>query len=284
MHIAFYDSGLGGLSVAKSYLNNLIAHSSNRCRPLQKITYLADTGAYPYGDKPADWLKTRACSVVAELLSAQTAAPPDIIVVACNTASTLVLDELRARFVLPFVGVVPAIKPAARFSYSKSLAVLATEATVARDYTAQLINDYAPDCEVSLYACENLVHQAEQKLLNGKVEHNVIADAVKPLLHNSTIDTAVLACTHFPILREELATAAPAIRWIDSGQAIASRIDTLANALDISHLQENHKPRMVLATTGGSKEGDYRDNMPALLAYLGLEASEASLLNLALVS
>lgn len=221
MHIAFFDSGLGGLSVALEVFSHPQAQQLN----IERCTYIADTDAFPYGNKPASGLTARISAVLGELLNNTATTPPDLIVLACNTASTLALSALREQFKVPFVGVVPAIKPAALLSDSKAIGVLATPETVKRDYTAQLISNYAPNCEVVLHGSALLVHQAEQKLLGHPVDEAILAEELHQILKQAPpIDTIVLACTHFPLLLEELSLLAPHIHWVDSGEAIARRV------------------------------------------------------------
>lgn len=225
MHIAFFDSGLGGMSVAQA----LLQHPQIGSLPLRKVSYLADTGAYPYGDKADDWLNHRILNVVTK---SHQELEPDMWVIACNTASTLVLDALRRQIRVPIVGVVPAIKPAALATKSGVIGVLATPATVKRNYTAQLIADHAPGCQVLLHGSDELVHESEKKLLGAPPNEDVLRRAVAAMLDQADghrIDTVVLGCTHYPLIKEELALVAPTIRyWMDSGDAIARRVISLA--------------------------------------------------------
>lgn len=233
MHIAFFDSGLGGLSVAQE----LFSHPQVANLGITQLSYVADTEAYPYGNKPDTWLNERILSVVLESHQKLT---PDMWVIACNTASTLVLDALRAQIHVPIVGVVPAIKPAAAASKSKVIGVLATPATVTRNYTAQLIADHAPGCQVLLHGSDTLVHESEKQLLGGDVDLTVLKQNIEALLnkpYGDAIDTIVLGCTHYPLIKAELSSLAPSIcHWVDSGEAIARRVISLAKgeALDKS--------------------------------------------------
>lgn len=231
MHIAFFDSGLGGLSVAQE----LFSHPQVANLGITQLSYVADTEAYPYGDKPDTWLNERILSVVLESHQKLT---PDMWVIACNTASTLVLDALRAQIHIPIVGVVPAIKPAASVSKSKVIGVLATPATVTRNYTAQLIADHAPGCQVLLHGSDTLVHESEKQLLGGNIELAILEQNIEALMSKpcgEAIDTIVLGCTHYPLIKAELSSLAPNVyHWVDSGEAIARRVISLANgdALD----------------------------------------------------
>ena len=153
-HILVFDSGLGGTTVLKEIKHLL---------PDNHYSYALDNEAYPYGNKSAGYLLDR-CQLYMEKLIQQAA--PDCIVIACNTASTLVLDQLRQRFRCDFVGVVPALKPAATHSRSKVIALLATPATVGRDYIDHLEQSHASDCEILRLGSQALVHLAEEKILS----------------------------------------------------------------------------------------------------------------------
>ncbi|HEY7771562.1 MAG TPA: glutamate racemase [Marinagarivorans sp.] len=264
MHIAFFDSGLGGLSIVRE----LFEHNQVHQLAMAQCSYIADTAAFPYGDKHDAWLTERVVRVIAASLAQ---IKPDIVVIACNTASTLALTRLRATFDVPFVGVVPAVKPAAQISPRGLIGVLATPATVARHYTAQLIADYAPEHTVVLYGAAELVAQAENKLLGQPVDKGAIARALTALLEQGqgaltqattaqpAIETIVLACTHFPLLREELIAACPyPVTWVDSGEAIARRVIQLGSAYARSkHCPLSELP-LRLITTGGALAKRYK--------------------------
>ena len=156
---------------------------------------------------------------------------PDIIVMACNTASTTALKEIRAHIDIPVVGVVPAIKPAAQISQTKTIAVLGTPGTVRRQYVDGLITDFASDCHVILKGSVNLVEIAEKKLSGQSVGLDKIKQELSPMFqgpNGTDIDAVVLACTHFPLLRDEMkACVTQPVHWIDSGAAIAKRVETV---------------------------------------------------------
>lgn len=198
-----------------------------------KLSYFFDNAFFPYGTKSDDVLLERIVSQIEILHQAFT---PDIAVIACNTASTLVLDALRASFSTPFVGVVPAIKPAAASSLSGVIGVLATPATVNRPYTHKLIHDFAQNTKVYLHGSDALVTQAERKLNNQEVIASIVKNEIETLLRqdkSDSMDTIVLACTHFPLLIEEFNKAVSAqgrsIHWMDSSKAIARRVVQLLN-------------------------------------------------------
>lgn len=217
--VLVFDSGVGGLSVAREIQQRL---------PGLSLVYASDNGFFPYGTKGEAELIARVDKVINTLLRQY---PVDILVIACNTASTLTLPHLRSQLTLPIVGVVPAIKPAAQQTQTGVIGLLATPATVARPYTHELIREYAPRCEVISLGSSELVQLAEQKLRGEIIEQAAIAQIIHSLLaheQSAHMDRLVLACTHFPLLKEELATELPAsVQMIDSGEAIARRVEYL---------------------------------------------------------
>ncbi|WP_300377121.1 glutamate racemase [Henriciella sp.] len=211
--VLVFDSGMGGLTVAQE----LMARAPNVA-----VDYAADTGFFPYGDKSDEALRARLPDI-AERLVAE--ACPDVFVIACNTASTLALDEVRARLSIPVVGTVPAIKPAALESRTGTIGLLATPGTIRRQYTADLISEFARDITVILHGSIELVRLAEAYAAGEPYDAAGFAAAQRPLFEAegaADLDIIVLACTHFPLVREQLAAAAPyPVRYIDSGGAIA---------------------------------------------------------------
>lgn len=188
-------------------------------------SYLADDAFRPYGEKTEAQIRARLPALLAPLCDML---QPDIVVIACNTASTTALPAIRAVLNVPVVGVVPAIKPAAAASRARRIAVLGTPGTVRRRYVDDLIERYASDCEVRLKGSLALVEQAERKLRGDPVDMGTISAEIAPLFQGPPIDAVVLACTHFPLLRDELSAAAPyPVDWIDSGDAIARRVEHL---------------------------------------------------------
>ena len=221
-HILIFDSGVGGLTVLREARRQL-AHA--------RLTYVADNAGFPYGAWQEDALVAHVIALFERLVGELN---PDICVIACNTASTLVLPALRARFSMPFVGTVPAIKPAAERTRSGLISVLATPGTVKRDYTGALIRDFAGHCEVTLVGAANLAALAEAKLAGEKVDPGMVRAEIEPAfreMDGRRTDHVVLACTHYPLLLDELAAAAPwDVAWIDPAAAIARRIgDVLAD-------------------------------------------------------
>ena len=214
--ILVFDSGLGGLTVCGEVA---------RLLPDAQIVYAADNAAFPYGELGEDALVARVLAVADRLISLSR---PDAIVIACNTASTLTLPHLRARFPkIPFIGTVPAIKPAASQSRSGLISVLATPGTVARDYTRELIRTHAAHCAVTLAGSRLLAPLAEAFMQGKNVSDAAIAREIAPAFVTSgelRTDCIVLACTHYPLLLSHFERLAPwPVAWIDPAPAIARR-------------------------------------------------------------
>jgi glutamate racemase len=217
--ILIFDSGLGGLSVLREVV---------RARPDAHYVYVADDAFFPYGHHSEEALVARVVPLMGELIAAHR---PDLIVIACNTASVQVLAPLRAAYTSPFVGTVPAIKPACAQSRTKRVSVLGTKATVAREYTRALIRDFGGECEVMLVGSPDLASLAEAALGGGSAADDAIAAEIMPCFVGDAADpaartdTVVLACTHFPLLLDRLKRLAPwPVAWIDPAPAIARRV------------------------------------------------------------
>ncbi len=216
--ILVFDPGVGGLCVLDAVLSSGAA---------RELDYLADNAWLPYGLKSDAELRTRVPALLGRV-AAQWA--PDAVVVACNTASTIALEPLRAALDVPVIGVVPPIKPAAALTRTGVIGLLATPATVQRAYTNDLIAQFAADKHVVRFGSAALVQAAEEKLAGAPSA--VIAEAVTEAVEGlfgapgcGQIDVVALACTHFPLLHAELDAAAPrACVWLNSGEAIARRV------------------------------------------------------------
>ena len=211
--ILFFDSGVGGLSVlgpARALLANA------------PVVYAADSAGFPYGKRSEAELAER---VPALLLRLAEQFDPRLIVIACNTASTIALDHARAALDIPIVGTVPAIKPAAEMSRTRVIGVLGTQATVRQPYVDDLAARFASDCTIVRHGSPELVELAEAKLVGGEVRIDAVREAIEPLIEQGPeMDVMVLACTHFPLLDAEIAAAFPDIARIDGAAGIARRI------------------------------------------------------------
>jgi len=213
--LLFFDSGVGGLSVLGP---------TRQLLPTAPIVYAADSAGFPYGKRSEAELATRVPALLGRLVERFR---PRLAVIACNTASTIALDHARAALDIPVVGTVPAIKPAAELSKSRVIGVLGTEATVRQPYVDDLAERFAADCTVIRHGSPELVELAEAKLAGQTIEIQAVHDAIAPmLLHpdGEKMDVMVLACTHFPLLADEISTTFPAIAQVDGGPGIARRI------------------------------------------------------------
>jgi len=217
-----FDSGLGGLTVLREIV---------RARPDAHYLYVADDAFFPYGHHSEEQIIDRVVPLVGELIGTHA---PDLVVIACNTASTLVMSHLRDAYQVPFVGTVPAIKPACASSKTKRVSVLGTRGTVKREYTRKLIHDFAQGCEVTLVGSAELASLAESALSGHEVSDAAIAAELAPCFVGNgesdpaRTDTVVLACTHFPLLLDRFITLAPwPVDWIDPAPAIARRVADL---------------------------------------------------------
>src|SRR5262249_20527499 len=217
--ILVFDSGLGGLTVFREVV---------AARPDARLVFAADDAFFPYGRHNEADLVAHVVPLMGDLIAR---VAPDLIVIACNTASVQVLAPLRARYTVPFVGTVPAIKPACAASKTKRVAVLGTEATVKREYTMALIRDFAQGCAVARAGSARLPAIAEDALRGHPVDEAAIAAEIAPCFVDEggrRTDTVVLACTHFPLLLDRLVRLAPwPAAWIDPAPAIARRVSDL---------------------------------------------------------
>ena len=212
-HVLIFDSGVGGLSVYQEIRKLL---------PDATYTYLFDNARFPYGELSSEELIPRCCALISAL---QTQRPADLVVIACNTASTQVLPTLRSQLSVPVVGVVPAIKPAAQLTRIGRIGLLATPATVSRPYTEKLIREFASDCTVLRIGSTELVLEAERKLAGSAVDMNCLQRVLSPwLVDEQSPDVIILGCTHFPLLKEELHQVMSHVQLVDSGAAVARRV------------------------------------------------------------
>lgn len=220
--VLVFDSGVGGLSVLDAIARTEFA---------LELDYVADNAWLPYGLKSDADLRARVPALLAQLCEQWT---PAAVVVACNTASTIALADVRAALSVPVVGVVPPIKPAAEMSRSGMIGLLATPATIRRAYTDDLIAQFAANRSVIRFGSSALVEAAEAKLRGDALDGAAITEAIDGLFRvegGDRLDAVALACTHFPLLADELSAAAPrAVSWLDSGAAIARRVGQVTGA------------------------------------------------------
>ncbi|MDT9600008.1 glutamate racemase [Sphingosinicella rhizophila] len=247
--ILIFDSGVGGLSVLRPIRALL---------PAAPIVYVADSAGYPYGTKATSEIEARVPALLGRLGERF---DPELIVIACNTASTIALDAVRAALDVPIVGTVPAIKPAAALSRTRSIGVLGTEATVRQPYVDRLTEQFAADCTVIRHGSAELVELAEAKL-RGEVGESeryrqILGELfVKP--GGQDIDTIVLACTHFPLVQDELEAASRrAIQFVDGKEGIARRTAWLLR----DTLWPEERPEDLALFTGATGIHHYREGL-----------------------
>lgn len=214
--ILMFDSGIGGLTVLRE---------ARVLMPDRRFVYVADDAAFPYGNWEEEALRARIVELCGSLIAEHA---PEIFVIPCNTASTLVLSDLRAAYPdTPFVGTVPAIKPAAERTRSGLVSVLATPGTVKRQYTRDLIATWASKCNVRLVGSTNLAALAEVYMRHGFVDEEAVRAEIAPCFierEGGRTDIVVLACTHYPFLVNRMRKTAPwPVDWLDPAEAIARR-------------------------------------------------------------
>lgn len=253
--VLFFDSGMGGLSVYKE-AKKLLPH----CHYL----YCFDNAGFPYSEKSEEEIIMRtleACQKINQKF------PLDAIVIACNTASTVVLPPLRATFSIPIVGTVPAIKPAAEVSQTKHIGLLATKGTVKREYVNDLITKFAPHCEVERLGSTVLVEIAEQKIQGQSVDLIALKNELSPWKEMADLDTICLGCTHFPLIKEEIQICLPQVKnFMDPGYAIAKRLKQLLDAQEVR--SENNVDHQVFST----KEAENPQKLKLALSLWGFDA------------
>ena len=236
--LLFFDSGIGGLSVLSETIKLL---------PRAPIVYAADYAGLPYGMKSEAELAARIPALLGRLVERYR---PALAIIACNTASTIALDPVRSALNIRVVGTVPAIKPASALTQTGAIGLLGTRATIRQPYVDRLAADFASDKILLRHAAPELVHAAEAKLRGENPDSGLIQQALSGLLNQpggERIDTVILACTHFPLLRQELAAAAPRpIRFIDGAEGIARRVAYLTS--DLSWPSVNREG--IFVTTG----------------------------------
>ena len=214
--VLVFDSGIGGLAVLRE---------ARVLMPDRRFVYVADNAAFPYGAWEEEALRAHILALFGRLFRRY---DPLVSVIACNTASTLVIDDLRRAFPQRlFVGTVPAIKPAAERTRSGLVSVLATPGTVKRQYTRDLIGQWASRVHVRLVGSERLASLAETYMRDGFVDEQAVRAEIEPCFiehEQRRTDIVVLACTHYPFLVNRMRKTAPwPVDWIDPAEAIARR-------------------------------------------------------------
>ena len=233
--ILLFDSGVGGLSILPEVREAL---------PDAPLIYAADFAGLPYGGKTEAEIAARVCGLLGRLSERY---QPRLICIACNTASTIALAMVRDVLEVPIVGTVPAIKPAAKMTKTGTFGILGTEATIRQAYVDDLEREHAVGKTMLRHAAPDLVMLAEAKLRGEPVSVDAVANACKGLnlqRGGQDIDVVVLACTHFPLLRDELQAAfGEGVLLIDGAKGIARRVADLTKTQSFERSQPD---RMVM--------------------------------------
>lgn len=254
--ILVFDSGVGGLSITQCIHQSL---------PSARLVYLADNACFPYGDQPEALVTERCLRLIEDSLKVY---PSQLIVVACNTASTVVLPHLRAMTHLPVVGVVPAIKPAAAVSMNRRIGLLATPATIRRAYLDRLVDEFAADCELHRVGHSELVRWIESWVAGEPLPDAALAEVLAPF-RDARVDTVVLGCTHYPLIVEHLRGLLPDVPyWVDSGEAIARRTSDLLRRAGYMVAESRNGPALDAMLFSGKVPAGIQQFLPRL----GLEA------------
>ena len=257
--LLLFDSGVGGLSVLAP-IRRLLPHAP--------IVYAADNAFFPYGLKSEAEIAGRVPALLGRLTERYR---PRLVVIACNTASTIALGPVRAALDIPVVGTVPAIRPAALTSRTRTIGVLGTDATVRQPYVDRLATEYAADCTVLRHGSAALVELAEAHLRDAPVDpaaYHAVLSGLFDQPGGNDIDTIVLACTHFPLVADALAAAAAPRRidFIDGGPGIARRV---AHLTEGQSWPEHPVPGIAVFTGAIDPDPAFHAN----LARFGLEQS-----------
>ncbi|MEH6756723.1 MAG: glutamate racemase [Parasphingorhabdus sp.] len=229
--LLFFDTGVGGLSILRE---------AQKLVPNAPIVYAADYSGMPYGMKSDAELSTRIPLLLGRLVERY---KPQLVTIACNTASTIALDVVRSVLDIPVVGTVPAVKPASLLTETGVIGLLGTRATIRQPYVDRLAAEFAADKTLIRFGAPDLVHAAEAKLRGEIVDQHIIDNAVAGLTsqeNGQDIDTVILACTHFPLLQDELQKSFTRdIKFIDGSQGIARRIAYLTSGTIWPEMPEN---------------------------------------------
>lgn len=238
--LGIFDSGLGGLSVAREVRAHL---------PHESLLYVADTAYCPYGGRPLEMIRERSLAVSRFLVNHGAKA----ILVACNSASGAALETLRAHLPVPVIGLEPAVKPAAGATRNGRVGVLATAATLSADRFDRLMKNHAQGVQVVSQACPGLVELVEQGEVHGPGVRATLANLLEPL-RTADVDTVVLGCTHYPFLREAIAEVlGPDVTLIDSGAAVARQTERVLREHGLlAEMGDAGPPR--LFTTGDPRQ------------------------------
>lgn len=258
--IGIFDSGVGGLSVWKELIKLL---------PQQRYIYVSDSGYCPYGPKSKEYVIGR-CSKISQFLIDKGA---DIIVVACNTATAAAIKTLRAEFGIPFVGMEPAVKPAALHSKSGVIGVLATKGTFKGELYIGTLQKFASEIKVMEQIGEGLVEIVEQGKTDTPQAEELLRSYVEPMLQAGA-DHIVLGCTHYPFLAKTVRKiAGESVAIVNPAPAIAKR--TLELLQEIGHVDDENVGDNVFYTTGANLNL-LEDMVKSIVIECGLESGRTN--------
>lgn len=259
MTILVFDSGVGGLSVLREA--RMLMHR-------QRFVYVGDDAGFPYGDWEESKLTDRMVGLLDTLIKQF---DPRLVIVACNTASTLIMPALRSRFDIPFVGIVPAIKPAAERTASGLITVLATPGTVKRRYTQDLIREFASHRDVNLVGATKLARLAEDHMQGKKIDKQILRKEIMPCFVEKDglrTDIVTLGCTHYPFLVNEMRKLAPwPVDWLDPAEAVARHALTILSDTHGIKNSDTTPPGDIAIMTSSTPP----DTIVRLLGSLGLQ-------------
>ncbi|MDH5408765.1 MAG: glutamate racemase [Gammaproteobacteria bacterium] len=225
--IGVFDSGVGGLSVLQEIQRTL---------PNEDVIYIADSAYAPYGNKDIDFVLQRCHNLTAFLIAQGAKA----IVVACNTATAAAIQQLRDDFSVPVIGMEPGVKPAIAATQTKTVGVLATENTLLSQQFGNLLHRYAKDVKVISQPCPGLVEQIEAGLFDNERTNALIRQYVQPLL-DANADTIVLGCTHYPLIKKQIAAiAGNTVSLIETGSAVALQLQRQLQQQDLLSESDNN--------------------------------------------
>lgn len=234
--IGIFDSGVGGLSIAKCIRQEL---------PNEELIYIADAQFAPYGCKSADQIIERVNCIAAHFVTSGVKA----MVIACNTATVNAIDQLRERYQLPIIGIEPGIKPAALASKTKAVGLLVTSATANNQRFLQLVKNYSADVKTYIQPCPGLVELIENNQANSPKIATLLEQYLAPLLKNN-IDQVVLGCTHYPFLTEQISRIiGNKVSIIETAQPVTNQLKRQLTAHGLLNTQDE-KGKLTFFTTG----------------------------------
>lgn len=241
--IGIFDSGVGGLSIAKRITEHL---------PNEQLIYVADAAYAPYGDISNQQIIERVNIIADELINKNCKA----IVIACNTATVNAIDQLRKRLSIPIIGVEPAIKPAASISKSKKIGILVTQATAKNTRFLTLVNQYKNGAEVFIQPCLGLVELIEQGLQSSEKFYNLLTEYLSPLI-TKNVDTIVLGCTHYPFMKKTIKAIMPNdVKLIETATPVSEQLKRQLTKHQMLAQNPSIKPHLFYSSSTNIKQNE----------------------------